>query len=101
MKFDEQELNEMNLRDTLVSAKGDNTIYITLKNLEHIKEIHIRMAECKNPELSMNNFIPPGFYDRFMAANSKCSEVRKKNPDIKTQIRFNESDIEILTKVRG
>ena len=101
LKCDDQELKEMNIRDTLVSAKGDNTINVVFDNLDHIKEIHLRIVKCRNPELATCNYIPPGFYDRFMAANIKCSEVRQEDPEIKTQIRFNNSDIEVLTKTRG
>ena len=101
LKFDEQEMDEMNIKETLVSAKGDDTIYIAFDDIAHIREIHIRMAECKNPVLSTRNFIPPGFYNRYMAANNKCSDVRQSDPEIKTQIRFSDRDIEILTKTRG
>ena len=101
LKFNEQELKEMKIKETMVSAKGDDTIYIAFDNLDHIKEIHLRMAECQNPELGTRNYIPPGFYERFMAINRKCTEVRAENKNVKTQIRFNEKDIEILTKERG
>ena len=101
LKFYESELNEMGIKETLVSAKGDDTLYIAFRNLDHIKEIHICMAECQNPLLNTRNFIPPGFYARYMAASNKCSEVRKQYPDTKTQIRFGSVDIEIMMKARG
>ena len=85
----------------LVSAKGDDTIYITLKNLEHIKEIHIWRAKCRNPDLGTRNYIPPGFYDQIMAASKKCADLRYKDPEIKTEMQFNEHDIEVLTKSKG
>ena len=101
LKFDESKLNDMDIKETLVSAKGDDTLYVAFNNLDHIKEIHIRMSECQNPQLNTRNFIPPGFYARYMAASHKCSEVRKNNPETKTQVRFGAVDIKISVKTRG
>ena len=85
----------------LVSAKGDGTLYIAFNRLEDIKEIHQRIAECGNPDLSTRNFIPPGFYERYMALSKRCKQVRLDDRDIKTQIRFGENDVEVLNKTRG
>ena len=101
LKFNEEELDEMQLGETKTAAKGDKTMYVAFKDKEHIREIHQRMAECRNPELSTRNYIPPGFHARYMAVNKKCTETRQKFTDTKTQLRFGDHDIEVLTKERG
>ena len=70
-------------------------------DIEDINEIHIRMSECRNPALNMRNFIPPRFYDRFMALNKTCTEARRNDPNLKTQIWFGSNDLEVLTKEKG
>ena len=99
--FTESEVERMDITDTLVSTKGDGTLYIAFPNLIDIKEIHYRVAEVKNPEINIRNYIPPQFYKRFMYLNRECQEYRKQNPNWKTQIRFNKKDLEILVKERG
>ena len=100
LKFNEVELKDMNISETLTAANGDNVLYVTFERMEDIKEIHMRLAECGNEDLSTRNFISPGFYDCYMALNKKCSETRKLRKDIKTQIRFGEKDLEVLLKTR-
>ena len=101
LKFNDEELEDMKLKETMISAKGDHTIYVAFQDIEHIKEIHRRMAECGNEDLSSRNYIPPGFFDRYMTINKKCQEYRKDNPSYKTQIRFGAMDVEVYLKERG
>ena len=100
LKFEDEELDIMDIKETMTAMKGDDTLYVAFQNKDDIREIHWRMAECRNSELNTRNYIPPGFYARYMAASNRCSDVRKKFRDTKTQIRFSEHDIEVLTKER-
>ena len=101
LKFEDDEVDNMDIKETMTAAKGDNTLYVAFQDKSDIREIHLRMAECGNADLNSRNYIPPGFYARYMAANKRCTEFRHSNPDMKTQIRFGEMDIDILTKERG
>ena len=71
-----KELLDLTITETKVSAKGENTIYVAIDNIDDIMEIHIRMSECRNPELNTRNFIPPGFYERFMELNRRCTAAQ-------------------------
>ena len=101
LKFDDEEIENMDIKETMTAAKGDDTLYVAFMNKGDIREIHLRMAECGNSELNSRNYIPPGFYARYMAANRRCTEVRLHSSNTKTQIRFGEQDIDVLVKERG
>ena len=97
----EMEIKDMKIVETLVSAKGDNTVYIALDNMDDLKEISMRIAESGNEDLSSHNFIPPQLYERYMAISKSCSEAGKRTLGLKTQIRYGEVDIEVYTKTKG
>ena len=101
LQFNNEELKEVVILDTKTSMKGDNTIYTVFKDIDTIKELHWRIAEIRNPEVILRNYIPPGFWSRYMHLSSECKEYRNKNPNMKTQMRFGMSDVEILLKKKG
>ena len=76
LKFEKEELDAMQLNETMVSAKGDHTLYVAFSRIEDIREIHQRMAECRNPDLGTRNFILPGFFCRYMALSNKCKDCQ-------------------------
>ena len=101
LAFEESELEQMEINETFISAKKDKIIYVAFADTDDIREIYIRIAECGNPDIRTRDYIPPQIYDRYMCISRKCAEIRSENPKIKTQIRFGESELEVLTKVRG
>ena len=66
-----------------------------------LKEIHSRVAACRNEVVQLRNFVPPQYYRRCMFLSQRCAEIRKEDPSKKTQIRFNFDDVEIMMKDRG
>ena len=70
-------------------------------NIEDIREINHRIAECKNKNIYTRNYIPPQYYERYMHINTKCNEMRSSNPTLKTKMRFGPKGIEVLTKTKG
>ena len=101
LQFSEDEMNAVRINDTLLSRKGDNVMYIAVDSHNTVAEIHRRIAERSNPQIFARLYIPPQYFDRFCAMSKLCKDIRGANPNIKTQIRFNSTDLEILTKVRG
>ena len=99
--FSEKEIEEMKISETLISAKGDDTVYIAVDDLESIKEIGMRIAESGIEDLSTRNYIPPQLFERYMEISRRCTEARRKNPALKTQIRYGDMDIEVYTKTKG
>ena len=77
------------------------SLYIAVEKHEVIVEICRRIAECSNPEIFARNFVPPQFFQRYCALNQLCANMRAENSAVKTQLRFNKHDIEILTKRKG
>ena len=100
LKFSEQEIEKLNIVGTQLVPK-DDILYLALESTQGIKDIYSRIARCKNPDVSTRNFVPPQWYERYMFISKKCAELRNENHDMKTQIRFGKSDIEILTKHKG
>ena len=58
------------------------------------------MAEIKNDEIMIRNYIPPQFWDRYRYLSQYCSDLRREDPNLKTRIQFNDKDLEVLTKLR-
>ena len=54
----------------------------------------------RNEAIKTRNFIPPQFWARYKFLNNYCAEERGKDPNLKTIIRFNDNDIEVLFKDR-
>ena len=101
LQFDDSELDDIEMLETKISPKGDNTVYAVFKEINNIKEIHWRAAQIRNPAVGIRNYIPPQFWQRYMYLNEECSNYRSRFPNVKTQLRFNDKDVEILCKVRG
>ena len=101
LDFTSEEIDNMEIKETYMAANGDDTLYVAFANIDSIREIHYRLAECRNSNIHVRNYIPPQYYERYMHLNAKCADYRKDNPEIKTQLRFGQKDIEILMKTRG
>ena len=101
LKFNEQEIQEMNITDTQMSSKGDDTMYIAFDDPIHVRDIHIRLAECRDNRLWSRDFVPPQCYKRYMAIAKLAKEMRSEDSSTKTQMRFGSTDIELYTKKRG
>ena len=101
LKFDTDKIENLSINETQMSAKSDGIIYVAFDDISNIKDIHARIAEVQNKEIMTRNFIPPQYFERYIAISKKCSEMRMDNKNLKTLMRFNKDDIEVLTKIRG
>ena len=99
LEFNEEEISELNILETKHSK--DDVIYLALDNEEHIKEIRFRRAACGNDNLVVRDFIPPQYHERYMALARKAAERRTEDPELKTQIRWGNKDVEMFTKKEG
>ena len=101
LKFDESDLSDIDITDTKMSAKGDSVLYIVLDCPEKVINIRRRIADCRNDDIKIREFIPPHFFARYTALARYAAEMRAEKPEIKTQIRFLERDIGLFTKTKG
>ena len=101
LMFDEDEMKTVKITDTQVSKKGDDVLYIAMDDQDTLTEMRIRIAELQNPAIFVRNCIPPQYFARYCVMNTICREMREKDKDLKTQIRFAKTDIEILMKCKG
>ena len=101
LRFKETEIEDIVITDTQVSAKGENVLYIVTNDEGAIRDIIVRMAQCQDPDLYMQDFIPPQLYKRYMSLNKFAMELRQKDKRIKTQLRYGIRDVELWTKIRG
>ena len=99
--YNETELEELSIEETRFATKGEKILYVAMSSQDHVKELHVRRAESRNDCIKVRNYIPPNFFDRFMALNRICAEKRAEDPWLKTQLRFGRADIEIYTKRKG
>ena len=101
LRFNEKELAEIDITDTQVSAKGENILYIVVTDESNIRDIRARTAQCQNPDLQLQDFIPPQIFKRYIALSRFAHDIRSKNKNIKTQVRYGNKDVELWTKTRG
>ena len=99
LNYDEEELTELDIQSTQLAK--DDLLYIVIPEQSNIRELYGRIAQSQNRDINTRNFIPPQFYSRFMFISKCCRDLRDANSDLKTQMRFGKSDIEVLTKIRG
>ena len=100
LRYENNELDELTIRETKHSTKGEDLIYVALAANDQIKEMHIR-AELMNDNVIIQNYILPNFYERFAHLNRVCQEKRSLDKSLKNQLRFGKRDIEIYIKYKG
>ena len=100
LKFDEEELAEIRINDTQITASGD-IVYAAFDSLEDIKNIHITAAECQNNTVNLRNYIPPQYYAKYMFISKIMRDMREKDPQLKTKMRFDNKGIAVLIKTKG
>ena len=101
LQFDHDDMTDMQITDTKISQKKDDILYIVFGDPDIVKNVRRRVADCQNSSIRMRDFIPPQFFDRYSALAKYASEIRTNDKSKKTQIRFGESDLILLTKTRG
>ena len=98
--YNQEELDTINIIETKRTHKY-NIVYVVVENERDIRDMYYRKAECKNDKTTIKNFIPPQYHERFLALNKICTARRAEDDYLKTQIRFGEKDLIILTKEKG
>ena len=101
LKFSHEDMSDMDITDTKISAKGDDILYVVLDCPDKACNIRRRIADCRNPAIKTREFIPPQFYKRYNALSKYASDRRKEDTGLKTQICFGKADIALYTKRRG
>ena len=96
-----EDLNKIEILETRMSMSGDEFINVALVSDDDIYKIYIQQSEIRNEDITIRCYIPPNFHKRFMALNSICTDKRKEDPLLKTQLRFGHKDIKVYTKVKG
>ena len=98
LQYTEDEIKEIDIVETMTSSKEDDLLYITFADHDAIRDIHRRVAAVRNKDIVIRNFIPPQFWDRYVHLSDFCRELRSNNNNTKTLIRFNDNDLEVVTK---
>ena len=101
LQLNEEERKDFDIIDTMFAKNEDDLIYVTFRDFESVKEIRRRVAIIKNDEVKVRIFIPPQFWTRYRFLSNYCLDERAKNSNIKTMIRFTDSDMEVQFKVEA
>ena len=64
LQFNEEELEEVEIKDTKISSKGEETVYVVFGSIETIRDIHWRVAEVRNKEIVVRNFHPTAILEQ-------------------------------------
>ena len=99
--YNKEELDSMEIAETRSTRTEGEILNVAFASNDDVREIHIRKAESQNDEITVRNYIPPNFFERYKALNKICNEKRLDNKNLKTQLRFGKKDIEVFTKIRG
>ena len=97
LHYDDEELTDLEISATQMCVK-DDIIYAAFKNNEDVRELHARTTACKDDRVQLRNFVPPQYFSRYMFLSRRCKEVRESDRGKKTQLRFNNGDMEVLMK---
>ena len=76
LKYNEEEIYFIDITDSQVSARSENFLYIVVADELSIRYIRSIMAECRNPDLTMMDFIPPQYYQRYTALSRRARDMR-------------------------
>ena len=88
LQLNEDNISDFEVLDKMHSKSDEDILYVTFRNHESIKEIHKRVAEVKNDDISIRNYIPPQFWSRYWFLSQYCTELRSNDKNLKTLIRF-------------
>ena len=100
LQLNTDDINDFEVLETMLSKSDDEILYTTFADLDSIKEIHRRVAEIRNDEIMIRNYIPPQFWERYRHLSQFCSDLRSNDSNLKTRIQFSDKDLEVLTKQR-
>ena len=99
-RYNQDELDNLEILETKRNSK-DDIIYIAVSDERDVKDIYSRKAEVRSDNTTVKSFIPPQYFERFSALNRICAARREQDGNLKTQIRFGERDLMVLTKQKG
>ena len=100
LRYDRVEIEELKIAATQ-TAPNDDVVYVAFHDVNDVHTVYTRAAQSKHPDIITHNFILPQFFDRYIYLSNKCKEWRDSDKEIKTQMCFGKSDIEVYTKQRG
>ena len=99
-EYNQVELDRLEIVKTKQNSK-DEIIYIALRNEMDVRDIYSRKAECMKDDNTVKQYIPPQYFERFSTLNRICKDRRTEDPYLKTQVRFGDKDLIVLTKEKG
>ena len=100
-KYNSHEIKDLKIVETKIAIKDTIFIYIAVENIIDIRDLYKRKAEIRRDDLILKNYIPPQLFARFNAINRICRDRREEDRNLKTQVRFGDKDLEVLTKTKG
>ena len=59
LAYDNDELEQLKIKETTFTASKDKIMYVTFEELEDIREIYLRIAESQDTNIKTRDFIPP------------------------------------------
>ena len=98
MQLNKDERKEFEVIKTSIAKNDDDLLYVTFSDFESVRTIRTRVAIIQNEDIKVRNYIPPQFWQRYRFLSSYCNDERSKDKNIKTMIRFNDHDLEVLFK---
>ena len=101
LKFNHDDMSDMDITDTKISPKGDEILYVVFDSPGKAKNVRRRIADCRNPAIKTRDFVPPQFFKRYSAMSKIAAGWRSGDKGLKTQIRFEKDDISLYTKRKG
>ena len=101
LKFNHEDMSDVDICDTKISPKGDDILYVVFDSPEKALNVRRRIADCQDPRIKTRDYIPPQFFQRYTALSRYARDLRSGNKNLKTQIRFGNDDISLYTKTKG
>ena len=72
LKYDHNNMSDTDISDTRISPKDDNILYLVMDSPEKVKNIRRQIADCRNPEIKTQEYIPPQFFPKIHSHGKIC-----------------------------
>ena len=76
--FDINDFDNFRITDTQTSNKNDEVLYISVDEQDIIREIHRRVAERKNPDIYVRNYVPPPIFHQILCTKQNLQRMERQ-----------------------
>ena len=78
LRFDSDELSDLNITDTRKSKKGDEIIFVVFDSAETVRNVRRRIGDCQDDAIKTREYVPPQFFERHNTVSKFAADSERK-----------------------